>query len=364
MTKLDSLQGLRGIAASLVVAFHAVNSLKNAGWVPEYTSGFAIRGMAGVDIFFVISGFVMVLTTANKPRGIDAARKFMLARLTRIAPMYWLLTTLMVMLLLFAPSVFSTEKFNLARTITSYLFLPYEVKEAGHAYPVLYVGWTLTYEMFFYLVFAVSLCFAERPMRYCIVAFFVMLALGSLTAQANAFYWRFMTNPMMLEFVFGCIIGWMYTQRMKVPMAVSAFMAVAGILGFFVSPITPEMEHRFIFAGIPSALLVAGFVFWESANGWIPKLVLLPVGNASYSIYLTHTLTVPVIAHGLGHFDKSRALQGDIACILLVMASIIVGYLAYLTMERPLNEAIRAFMKRTKDGTLQSEASVTPLVER
>jgi peptidoglycan/LPS O-acetylase OafA/YrhL len=71
-----------------------------------------------------------------------------------------------------------------------------------------------------------------------------------------------------------------------------------------------------------------------------------------------------VIAHGLGHFDKSRALQGDIACILLVMASIIVGYLAYLTMERPLNEAIRAFMKRTKDGTLQSEASVTPLVER
>jgi len=100
MTKLDSLQGLRGIAASLVVAFHAVNSLKNAGWVPEYTSGFAIRGMAGVDIFFVISGFVMVLTTANKPRGIDAARKFMLARLTRIAPMYWLLTTFMVMLLL------------------------------------------------------------------------------------------------------------------------------------------------------------------------------------------------------------------------------------------------------------------------
>ena len=65
MIKLDSLQGLRGIAASLVVAFHAVNSLKNAGWVPEYTSGFAIRGMAGVDIFFVISGFVMVLTTAH-----------------------------------------------------------------------------------------------------------------------------------------------------------------------------------------------------------------------------------------------------------------------------------------------------------
>ncbi|BCQ29480.1 acyltransferase family protein (plasmid) [Caballeronia sp. NK8] len=362
MTKLDSLQGLRGIAAGLVVAFHSVASLKMSGWAPEYTSGFAVWGMAGVDIFFVISGFVMVLTTANRPRGIESAQKFMLARLIRIAPMYWILTTFMVMLLLLAPSAFNKEKFSIARTITSYLFLPYEVRDAGHSYPVLYVGWTLAYEMFFYVVFAISLCFAERPMRYCVVAIFMTLGIGSLLIQPDAFYLRFITNPMMLEFVFGCMIGWIYTRGMKFPKLLSAALVAAGIFGLAMSPITAEMENRFILAGIPSASLVAGLVFWESANGWIPKFVLLSVGDASYSIYLTHTLTVPIFARGLGHFDKSRALQGDIACLLLVIASTLVGYVVYRAMERPLSKALRALVGRM--AATRHDNGATALVER
>ncbi|MGN5480393.1 hypothetical protein ACTMU2_37305 [Cupriavidus basilensis] len=111
-----------------------------------------------------------------------------------------------------------TTDFTLTQAVTSYLFIPYEVRESGSYYPILYVGWTLTYEMFFYAVFAVSICFVEQRSRVAITAFFVLLATLSLT-RPTAYIFRFLTDPLLLEFIFGCVFAWAFRSGFRVSRA-------------------------------------------------------------------------------------------------------------------------------------------------
>lgn len=344
--KLSSVQSLRAVAAIAVVAYHSAATVKNHGWIPGVASTEAAWGWAGVDIFFFISGFVMVLTTTGKRRGLQAARDFMVARIVRIAPMYWLLTTLMLALVWVVPSL-KTSEFTVMQTVTSYLFIPYEVIEHGNSYPILYVGWTLTYEMFFYVVFAASICFAERPMRWALLVFFALLSVLSLT-KPTPFILRFLTDPLLMEFVIGCLVAWIYQSGFRMPRLAAAALVVAGAIGFFVWTSSSSLEDRVVFAGIPAALLVTGMVFWEAADGWVDRRVLPNVGDASYSLYLLQAFTIPAFARILSALDRNRVLPGDVVCLLLVTATVMVAILVYRTIERPIDVRLREFRKNLR----------------
>lgn len=341
--KLSSVQSLRAVAAIAVVAYHSAATVKNHGWIPGIVSIEAAWGWAGVDIFFFISGFVMVITTSERPRGLQAARDFMVDRIVRIAPMYWILTSAMLVLVWAVPSLRTTD-FTTMQTLTSYLFIPYEVAAHGNSYPVLYVGWTLTYEMFFYAVFAISICFAERRMRWALPVFFASLSVLSLT-RPTPFILKFLTDPLLLEFVFGCMVAWLYQSGYRMPRLASAALVAAGIMGFFLWTPSSSMEHRVVFAGIPAGLLVSGMVFWEAADGWVDHRLLPTVGDGSYSLYLLQAFTIAAFARILDGVDRRRILPGDIVCFLLVTATVVAAVLIYRILERPIDMRLREFLR-------------------
>jgi len=147
------IQALRFIAAGLVLVthstFYASERLGTGGSVWH-------QGAVGVSIFFVISGFVMVVSTRKTWGQVNAWKAFILRRIIRIVPMYWTATTVKLICLLVVSSAVLHSKFDLQHIISSYFFVP-TVNVEGEVKPLLAVGWTLYYEMFFYVIFAVAL---------------------------------------------------------------------------------------------------------------------------------------------------------------------------------------------------------------
>src|SRR5882672_247790 len=160
---LDSVQALRALAALCVVVYHV---------------DFVGRGAFGVDIFFVISGFIICHVTAKDHDG------FLRKRLIRIVPLYWAGTLCLYCLGLVAPRLLQSEP-TLSGLVNSLLFIPY-AKEGGRVYPILFLGWTLNYEMFFYALFACALALNRRlaPITVC-AALVVLVAAGQPVAPSS-----------------------------------------------------------------------------------------------------------------------------------------------------------------------------------
>lgn len=353
---LFAVQSLRAVAAIAVVAYHSAATIRNFGWTPGVFSNASQWGWAGVDIFFFISGFVMVIATSGHSRGPLAAKDFMVARLARIVPMYWILTSLMLAMLWVVPNLKHFE-FTATEILDSYLFVPYEVEGEGNVYPVLYVGWTLIYEMFFYLVFAISICFPERAVRWALPAFFVVLSVLSLT-RPTPYIYRFLTSPLLLEFVFGCMFAWVYRSGYRLSKPGFAALIAIGVIGFFVLTPSASMDYRVLTAGIPAALLVSGAVLWESAGGWAGGSWLPIIGDSSYSLYLLQAFTIPGFARLFSGVDKHRILPGDVACLLIVSATIVVSMIVYRVVERRIDVKMRALRRRvlTRPAALDRSA--------
>ena len=147
--EIYSIQYLRGIAALMVVLLHVrvqLGRMGYGGYWPEFL-------MAGVDIFFVISGFIMWVTTFD---GSTTPWQFLFRRFVRIIPVYWLLTTTTVAVMLVAPSAVQSGRFDSIHVLSSYLFIPTVHPLTGMMEPVLIPGWTLNYEMFFYIIFEIG----------------------------------------------------------------------------------------------------------------------------------------------------------------------------------------------------------------
>ena len=158
-TKLSSIQVLRGVAASLVVFLHILASLDayyDSSILYDFPSLISFLE-SGVDIFFVISGFIMFAVTKNK-FGQGYALNFIKRRIFRVVPLYWTLTLLYASLLIVFPSAFQNAVFDIYKLIQSLLFIPHH-NVSGDIMPVVSVGWTLNYEMYFYLCFAIALVF-------------------------------------------------------------------------------------------------------------------------------------------------------------------------------------------------------------
>ncbi len=176
MSQIGSIQALRAGAALVVTFGHLEHE---AATLPAaVASGFApvlldLTG-AGVDLFFIISGFVMVHASRDLFGRSGAAPLFLARRLARIVPLYWMVTTLFLLTML-AAHVLSSAVPTAGEVVQSYLFVPYSPRVGGPMQPVYKLGWTLNYEMFFYLVFSVVLMLPARTAVLALVGFFVSL---------------------------------------------------------------------------------------------------------------------------------------------------------------------------------------------
>lgn len=337
--RFESIQALRALAALGVVAFHTNGNVLAYGWLPHFFAPISRFGEMGVDVFFVISGFIMVFVTHEQPTGIASARSFIAARISRIVPLYWLLTLLFILLLVIVPNAFGNAHFNAWNAITSFVFFP-SLNWEGIAAPVVGVGWTLNYEMWFYLVFAIAMC----ATRHRVLAAGTFLALTSLLRLLpdGGMVHQFYTNPIVLEFVFGCCVGVLYTSGRTISLpAALAFSFVTAVAMAVFSPVFTE-TNRFIVFGLPAlAVFIVGLSLESKVrwNAWLER-----IGDSSYSLYLTHVFSVPIAVKVLRMVDQQHRISGDVICVVVVLISAVVGLASYWLLERPLGRLVRGGM--------------------
>ena len=322
------IQYLRGIAALLVVWFHSIEQVP--GVSNFFASGF---GNSGVDLFFVISGFIMVTTTMDNP---PSPLEFMRRRIVRVVPLYWLLTLAMVALALCVPNLFRTLIVAPVPLVESLLFIPhFSASFPTMVWPLLVPGWTLNYEMFFYAVFAASLWLPQRLRLPALALVFgtlvaIGLTLGPFASAAAHVYF----SPLLIEFVAGAAIATAWRLRPFAPRpVVSALLLLAG----FALLVLRDQPPLFGFTQmIGAALMVTGalnpaFAAWRL--GWLQA-----IGDSSYSLYLTHLFTLGVLRAAWGHVLPPIATLAGASAFLVVAitACSVAGWLSYRWLETPM----------------------------
>ena len=326
------VQALRAVAAALVVVHHSITLWLD--WIihrpgtPHWSNG-----AAGVDIFFIISGFVMAVSLpglAGKP---NKARIFLQRRFTRIVPLYWAALTLRLVQLKLRPSASPNCILTPWRVLASYLFIPVR-NGAGQLFPIVVVGWTLSYEVFFYGLFALALACNISPLAFLTPCLTALALLGTLRPASWPDFTS-LASPLVLEFLFGVVLAHLAMRR-KLPGAkVGAVLAIGG---FVVLMLMPEAAFPWGPAawGLPALAIVTGAVALEDEIGHRLPGWLLAAGDASYALYLSHTFVLPYVGNGLARLH----LQGPASLALTIVLCLAVSFPAaaavHLWVERPL----------------------------
>ena len=302
--RVEGIHVLRAVAALMVVTVHLRANVPGAAGWPAW-------GTAGVDVFFVISGFVMAMTTAGTETGdlparARAARDFGLKRIVRIIPLYWVA-------LLWATRRTPPDS-NLLR---DFLFLPHRGAE-GLIVPIVPQGWTLNFEMFFYAVFAIGMLFG-RP-RFLIVG--AILAALPFIPQAG-----FYSDSIVLEFILGIAI---FRARAFLPdFGKAAYLSIA-ILGAALLIAGNGHGPRFVTQGIPAALIVLSSL--KLVDRPLKSKTIILLGDASYAIYLFHWASFGALK------PLVRLIPGYTVPLALAHLCIaaLAGVLIHLSIEKPL----------------------------
>ena len=334
------IQYLRGIAALMVAWHHGVNQL------PGLEAYFPLRfGTSGVDLFFVISGFIMVMTTVGK---YITPMSFMARRAIRVVPLYWVLTFALVAVILVAPSVFRTTLLMPASLAQSLLFIPHlSPSHAGMIWPVLVPGWTLNYEMFFYAMFAASLAFRHR-LAVLAATLVALVAAGYVLGPFSNPIARTYTDPILLEFVAGAVIGHLWVgSRINLPMLAAAASVLFGVALLVLRDAAPLANYTQLLGAI---LVVVGSLNLSRLEWQCSALRLL--GDASYSIYLTHIFTLGAcrwvwVKMGL---DASNLPWAALFMAMALVACWGVGWLAFRWVEAPLLEGMNSRLRTKPRG--------------
>ena len=327
-----TIQALRAIAALLVVIYHALDmwSVRVNATAPSVSWA---NGAAGVDIFFIVSGFVMVVSSRRIASQPGAWRTFIEHRFVRIVPLYWLLTTVKLVLVFFLADLALRSSLDFDYVARSYLFFPV-VDSAGHFRPLLPVGWTLTYEFLFYLLFALALALRVEVLRVLVpgLGLFVVAALFRTESWPA---WTILFNTIVIEFIFGVVLAKLTLRGWSLPTGLAASLVVAGFVVILVVPETSE-SLRALTWGAPALAIVAGAVSLERHVATVLPRWLLALGDASYSIYLTHGFVMPILGLVFVFLHWTSLLAEGIAILGCLVASSIVGSVVYKVVERPI----------------------------
>ena len=356
-----SIQILRGVAALSIVLFHVSEMLL------QYTDGHGVfcrfatfwyTGAAGVDLFFVISGFVMVQSTQGAFGRQGAGAVFMARRIIRIVPLYWMYTVIMLLLVLL-PFTLKTHVFSASYTIKSLLFIPAINPTHGLDLPLLPQGWTLSYEMYFYLLFTLLLFFEKRFFLPVITAVFLPSALVGLFLEIRDPLWKVVTSPLLLEYVFGCYLGRAVNHRTISRRGSLLLIFLALFLLFQVRGVTIGDQTRLFLWGLPAMLLAAGCVFLEKQGMHHFPEVLVMIGNSSYSIYLSHIFVVLCA----GTLAKNKVLvdglPNDLFAAVVIALCILTGYLSFTLFEQPISSSLLMLLSRW--GRRKTEEAISEL---
>jgi peptidoglycan/LPS O-acetylase OafA/YrhL len=342
LRQITLIQALRAAAALAVTWHHVLNDSLGLG---DVTAGAAdapgLSWDVGIDVFFVISGFVMVYSSESLFTRPGASRRVLARRIARIVPLYWTATTAFLLIALLASRTINSQIGGAASVLASYFFIPWP-RPDGLLRPVYSLGWTLNYEMLFYAVFSL---FLPLP-RYRAAAGVGMVLLVGVAAsqfiapgQPPLAFW---TDPIILEFVLGMLVACMLRGGVAPSPQIRVVILLVGVSVLLVLGLRFPELHRCVRFGIPAALIVAAAALGaEPPMAKVAKSPMLLLGDASYALYLVH----PFPMRGLRLFWLKLHLTGTTAawsyagvcCAIAVLAAIAVHVWFELPATRTAN---------------------------
>ena len=330
--QINSIQYLRGLAAIVVVFRHLSDRTDKYNIIVPGFNGIEM-GLWGVDLFFVISGFVMVYITNTGETSFKFILNFWIRRFLRISPLYYIMSIVMLFVAFYMPN--STElKPTFDHTIASFLYIP-----TSSIFPLLAVGWTLNYEMYFYLIFGLVL-FLQGNYQTLVLATWLSgsVVLGFFYHGDNALINQ-ITNPLLIEFLLGVIVGrfflaekiWSVTQALII-FFVSCFIII------FVEIIDVGHDFRSLIYGIPCAGLMSALIALEARKVFnFNNKFLLLAGDISYSLYLVHLIVIAAYGKFIMKFSLFDSINGSILLFGDFIVCFLTAILIYKLIEQPLH---------------------------
>jgi len=315
--KIQNLQILRAFAAISVVTFHVAENLEINGDPARILSLIAQKGFSGVDLFFVISGFIMMNSQITNPR---KPFEFFLRRLIRILPMYYFCTLLYCLVYFVKSDLFNTFEYSTSWLLAS---LTFTSGIASFGYPIVLIGWTLEFEILFYGLLALTSIFFKSS--YQVISMTIILSFLVFTG----------VNSIVIEFILGMLCG-LLSQRLKIGQTLAKSLVVLGVMTFLVNYLVDASGiARVILFGIPSFFLLLGAVNVKpSANR-----VAVALGDSSYSTYLIQILTIPFffkVADTLSLTSISSEALG----LASIIFTVLVGHFLFWRIERYFDSQI------------------------
>jgi peptidoglycan/LPS O-acetylase OafA/YrhL len=326
---IAAVQALRALAAISVALVHfSLVRLIVTGHANDPIPLFWLA--AGVDLFFVISGFVMVHSSEALFASPGASRIFLVRRIARIAPLYWLTTGIWILII--------QPPFDWTELLRSLLFIPYRGSD-GAIHPVNGIGWTLNYEMLFYVLFAIAINWRRGIAVLGVSALLGCAALFGLLAQPQWVPLKFWCDPIVLEFALGMLIALLYRREFAIPLAIRIVMVVGALIAAWLS--TPYfVSYRLLGWGVPAALIAAAALLGDRRVK--PGPIMSPVvtlGDASYSIYLFQAMVIGLVGKAWGPALYDFPVVPILAVCFVAMIALSIAVFQFF--ERPVTRILR-----------------------
>jgi exopolysaccharide production protein ExoZ len=327
--KLLSVQAARGVAALLVVLYHSGRMValpQYVGFIP--LSGFFNFGHAGVDFFFVLSGFIIYFVHNGDIGRSEAIPRYLWRRLTRIYPIYWIVTAFILVLASLRP-----ERLELGHVVKSILLMPHNME------PLLGVAWTLQHEILFYLMF-LTLIIRRHVGIISLVLWVTVIIAGISRMLPHSYGLLFIASPFHLQFFMGMAVAHIIINH-KVP--APHLWALSGACAFFV--VCMSENARLVSAtaalsqtlyGLSAAITLLGFAAVELKGDLIIAKSASFLGEASYSIYLLHTIVIGLSARVLMNLGIVKTMPGWSVMVCAAVAAVVSASMLYQFVERPL----------------------------
>lgn len=345
LAKISAIQIGRAAAATSVVICHTLHEAEKWPDVDPRLVAFShyMPFGYGVDIFFVISGFVMYYISQSRRETPGYWKSFLENRIIRIVPVYWAFTLVMVGLVLALPQAFDTARFDIWQVLRSFLFLPGPTAEVGR--PILSLGWTLNLEMYFYVLFAIALAVAGRravPLLSAVLV--VTVALHPLLARI-AYPLEFWSQPIILNFAAGMGLAALH-RRGAAWSRRGGLAALAGSLLVFVTLPALDLDGLGAYAQLPFAaaatLLVAALVLPpDVATPGPASRAAVMVGDASYTLYLCHPFVLTAVFLVWTWVPALQVGGGWAYVAASVVLSVVGAVIGYVLLERPLTALVK-----------------------
>lgn len=354
--KFASLQILRAVAAWTVVFHHYMQlyfDFKSESGIGNFFSQY---GSLGVDVFFVLSGFVMYLLASKSTKG---STPFLIDRLFRIAPIYWFYSALVVACIYVFPRGFAYTDFNLKSLLTSALFLPSWNPSGLGMYPVLTVGWTLNFEMFFYVALA---CFMAVSSRHFMKILLVVLTMLPLIYPSGAYFSQVAGSFKLYEFLAGALLAMVWTGATGAMIRRYYAMSLAVTFACILTGVGLLILRN---SYLPIAVSIVAFTLLCEPHLRLESRIvraLVRLGDESYSTYLSHCIVIGILIHLTG---KNLGQSAQLLALLAVTFGVyIVSSLSYRWLERSKHvDATRIALVRRLGARSQPNAVASDLIK-